>query len=111
VDALAPDPKSAVHATRDRVLEIVGSAGADAVVGTPFGSLPLITYLPTRTAELTIHTLDLAAAAGVAVDMNDTLVRETLGVLVGMAARKGRGTEVIRALTGRGELSPGFNVY
>ena len=111
VDALGPDPKSAVHATRDRVLGIVRSAGAGAVVGTPFGSLPLSTYLPTRTAELTIHSLDLAAAIGVAADANDTLVRETLAVLVEMAARKGRGTEVIRALSGRGELAPGFSVY
>jgi hypothetical protein len=111
VDALGPSPKRTVHATRARVLDIVRGAAPDAVVGTPFGSVPLVTYLPTRTAELTIHSLDLAVVTGARVDLSDTLVRETLTVLVGIAAAKGRGTEVIRALSGRGTLSAGFNVY
>ena len=111
VDALGPDPKRTVHAMRDRALRLVASAAVDAVVGTPFGSLPLRDYPPTRTAELTIHSLDLAEAIGMVAVASDTLVRETLGVLVVIAASKGLGPEVMRALAGRGELSPGFSVY
>ena len=70
VDALGPGPEA--DGARERATACSGSLGAaaeDAVVGTPFGPVPLSAYLPTRTAELArIRSLDVADAIGIAAD-------------------------------------------
>lgn len=63
-EALGPDPLAAVTALAERVVALVAATPDDAPVATALGGMTLRTYLPTRTLELIVHGLDLAAAIG-----------------------------------------------
>jgi hypothetical protein len=86
---------------------VIASAPDDALVGTPFGERSLDSYLTFRTAELVVHGLDLDTS----VDPPTEALADCLAFLVSQAVDSGRGVEVVRALTGRGTLTRGFNVY
>lgn len=105
--ALGDDPVAAVRSASERVLAVIASAPAGAVIGTPFGERSLDSYLPSRTAELVLHGLDLGTSV---VPPPEALVA-CGACLVSEAVGKGRGVDVVRALSGRGSLAPGFNVY
>jgi hypothetical protein len=107
VRELGDDPVTAVRAASDRVLAVVAAAPDDARVGTPFGEQPLGAYLRSRTAELVLHGLDLATKLH---PPPEALV-ECAVFLVERAVQSGRGLDVVRALSGRGGLPRGFNVY
>ncbi|WP_322767216.1 maleylpyruvate isomerase family mycothiol-dependent enzyme, partial [Frankia sp. Cr1] len=62
--ALGDDPSGAVTTLATRVRQLVRESPDDAVVTTPVGAMRLVDYLPTRTFELTVHTLDLARVLG-----------------------------------------------
>jgi len=104
---LGEDPVAAVRAASDRALATVAAAPDDAVVGTPFGEETLGTYLRSRTAELVLHGTDL----GTDVEVPAEALVECGGFLLGLAVRRGQGLDVVRALSGRGTLPPGFSVY
>jgi len=93
--------------TSDRVLAVVAAAPDDAKVGTPFGEQTLDTYLRSRAAELLLQGVDLGTDVAAPPDV----LVECGSFLVERAVRSGRGVEVLRAVSGRGTLSPGFNVY
>ena len=107
VAALGDDPVASVRAASDRALAVIAAAPDNAVIGTPFGGRSLAAYLPSRTAELVLHGLDL-----------DTSIEPPIEALVGcavflatQAVDSGHGVEVVRALSGRGTLEPGFSLY
>jgi hypothetical protein len=83
----------------------------DAVVETRVGSMTLIGYLPTRTFELVVHSLDLVAATGVAVPAETV---EPIAACLQLAARLAATTadagDLLLALTGRRPLPAGFTV-
>jgi uncharacterized protein (TIGR03083 family) len=109
--ALGPDPAAAVSGLAERVTALVDSTPDDAPVGLPWGGATLVVYLATRTFELTVHTLDLAAALGV--EPPAVLRQPVAAGLELAAAGAGRGPDaaaVLRALTGRGSLPAGFSV-
>ena len=60
-EALGEDPAAAVRELVQRVTALVRNTPDDALVATPAGVMTLIDYLPTRTFELAVHTLDLRA--------------------------------------------------
>lgn len=60
--ALGSDPVRAVTELARDALELVERTEGSALVATPVGIMALSGYLPTRTFELTVHGLDLAAA-------------------------------------------------
>ena len=64
-EELGDDPAGAVAALRDRVLAAVDALPDDHPLGTLIGGIRLIDYLPGRTTELVVHTLDLGRAVGV----------------------------------------------
>jgi hypothetical protein len=107
VRELGDDPVAAVRASSERALAMVVAAPDDATVGTPFGELSLDTYLRSRTAELLLHGVDL----GTDVDAPPEVLVECGVFLLERAVRQGCGLDVVRALSGRGSLPPGFNVY
>ncbi|HSS10208.1 MAG TPA: maleylpyruvate isomerase N-terminal domain-containing protein [Acidimicrobiales bacterium] len=107
VRELEDDPVAAVRAASDRALAMVAAAPEDATVGTPFGERKLDTYLRSRTAELVLHGVDL----GTDVTVPSEALVECGGFLVDRAVRTGHGLDVVRALSGRGTLPPGFTVY
>ena len=61
-DELGENPAGAVTQLAERVVTLVHASAADAPVATPAGTMTLSTYLPTRSFELTVHTLDLTRA-------------------------------------------------
>ena len=63
-EALGEDPAAAVRELVQRVTALVRNTPDDALAATPAGVMTLIDYLPTRTFELAVHTLDLARALG-----------------------------------------------
>ncbi len=107
---LGKDPIGAVREIAKRVLELVRSLPDAHPLETPAGQIPLMRYLPTRVTELTIHTMDLADALGIAVEPPAECLRETLYCLAGYAVRRSVAVEVALGLTGRQALSPGFSV-
>ena len=111
VAALGADPVGAVRASAERTRATIAEADEHATVGTPFGTMPLCDYLPSRAAELVLHGLDLAAAIGVDAAPNDHAMRGTLAFLADRAVTRGDGLVVARALAGRATLPPGFSVY
>jgi uncharacterized protein (TIGR03083 family) len=108
--ALGDDPAEAVRALAARVVARVQRAADTDLVGTPVGGMTLIAYLPTRVFELAIHTLDLAAALGVAGSLPDAAAAVTLDLVAALARQRGRDTELLLAATGRGALPMGYTV-
>lgn len=111
---LGADRPTAVARVVGRVVDRVRGAGPDRGVVTPMGEWALAAYLPTRVFELTVHTIDLRAAAGLDVDPPAVAAREALrvlGLLVADADPASADTAaLLRALTGRGTLPPGWSV-
>lgn len=108
--ALGEDPTTALGALAARVSERVRTARAEALVRTPFGTMTLEGYLPTRTFELTVHTCDLAAALGVNVDVPPAAAADAFAVIGGLAAAHGTACAALLALTGRRALTTGYSV-
>ena len=104
---LGDDPVASVRAASIRAIALAQSAPDDAMVGTPFGEQRLADYLRSRTAELVLHGLDL----GTDVEPPNIALEQCGAYLLGVAQWKGHGLDVIRALTGRGSLPEGFNVF
>jgi uncharacterized protein (TIGR03083 family) len=100
-----------------RVSELAGQATAalaaaqdDDVIGTPAGGMRVRDWVPTRTFELVVHGLDIAAAGGVPFELALDAVTETVMLAAQVAAAVGDGPVVLRALTGRTGLPEHFSV-
>ena len=111
--ALGANPIAAIRALKAQVRELLDRTPDDAVVTTPFGALLLPEYLPTKTYELVIHTLDIAAALGIEVEPPAAALAVTLDMTLQLTARRAAPTErvaILRALTGRAPYPEGFTV-
>ena len=104
---LGDDPVTVVREASARALRLVDAAPDDATVGTPFGEQALPAYLESRTAELVLHGLDL----GSGVEPPPEALAGCATFLVRRAVMAGSGRDVVLALSGRGPLPSGFNVY
>ena len=108
---LGDDPPDAVRGIADRVLALLDQAEDDAVVATPAGTMTLAGYLPTRSFELVVHGLDLAAALHVAPPgLLAEPVASCLQLAAALAGRRPDSAQVLLALTGRQVLPAGFSV-
>jgi hypothetical protein len=108
--ALGSDPATAVAEIAARVLPIVDDRADTELVTTIAGGMRLGDYLPTRTFELVIHTLDLAAALGVQPDVPRIAAAQALHLVADLAVAGGRHGPLLLAATGRATLPPGFSV-
>ncbi len=109
--ALGDDPAAAVQELARRVTALVDSTPDDARLRTAFGGATLLAYLPTRTFELTVHTLDLAGAVGGPAPASlDGPIAACLELAAAVAGRGHDGGAVLLALTGRRSLPDGFSV-
>jgi uncharacterized protein (TIGR03083 family) len=108
--ALGADPASMVHDIAGRIMAQLTTVADDTIVGTPVGGMRLIDYLPSRVFELTIHTLDIAAALSIAVSIPDTAASVTLHLLAELALQPGKTAPLLLATTGRSPLPPGYSV-
>lgn len=110
--ALGADPVAVVRETAARVLDRVESAADDVCLTTPVGGMRLIDYLPTRVFELTVHTLDIAAAISVPVTPPEGAAALTLRIVADLvASRPDKGAPLLLAATGRQALPQGFSVF
>lgn len=108
--ALGADPANAVAAQVARARERVVAAADLARVRTPFGTMTLADYLPTRTFELVVHTGDLFRALGEPVTSPDRSTRSALRLAADLASERGHGAAVLALLTGRMPVGDGFTV-
>ena len=70
----------------------------------------LIDYLPTRTFELIIHTMDLTKALGMESNPPKRGMESTLQIVGQLALHRGHAPDLILASTGRHGLANGFTV-
>ncbi|MCB2176791.1 MAG: maleylpyruvate isomerase N-terminal domain-containing protein [Actinomycetales bacterium] len=108
--ALGEDPAAAVAAIAARVLPLVDGKDGDELLTTAGGGMRLSDYLPTRSFELTVHTLDLASALGLAGTPPAEPAGEALRLVADLAVVGGLAGELLLAATGRGALPAGFSV-
>lgn len=109
--ALGEDPMAALRAARDdaeAALDLL--EGADPVIDTAAGGMRVSDYLPTRTFELTVHSLDIARATGLDFAPPAEALADTLALASASALRQGYGVDVVLALTGRQPLPDGASV-
>jgi uncharacterized protein (TIGR03083 family) len=111
VAALGESPAATVSAKSDEVIALVEMTSPEATVGSPAGTMTLGAYLPSRTAELTIHGLDVVRALGVELFAPLPALQESLAAVTRLSVGKGSGELVLLALSGRAELPPRFSVY
>ena len=109
--ALGDNPVEFVNALARRVLAAVEAAG-NPLIHTAAGGMRLENYLSTRTFELVVHSLDIAAAVPdiEPPEFSDQLLSEVARVAATAAVLRGGGVELMLALTGRAALRPGFSV-
>lgn len=108
--ALGADPAAAVTVIAERVLTRLAGIEPARLVGTPIGGMRLVDYLPTRTFELTVHTCDLAVALGTEPRVPEAAASASFALAARLAARAGLAAPLLRAVTGRGGLPPGYTV-
>jgi uncharacterized protein (TIGR03083 family) len=107
--ALGDDPASAVRSLLDSAVSDV-DRGDDPLIETIAGGMRLSAYLPTRTFELVVHCLDIAATTGAPYQVPVEALTESLQLAARVTALRGVGVEVLRALTGRERLRAGFSI-
>jgi uncharacterized protein (TIGR03083 family) len=110
VRALGDDPAGAVAVTSTAVIALIEQSPPDAKIGSPAGTMTLAQFLPSRTAELTIHALDIARAVSADLTAPPSALRESL-VFVAQRAAGRSGQDVLLALSGRAPLPAGYSVY
>lgn len=108
--ALGDDPAAAVRRQYDEAYAALDSIDDDALIETIAGGIRVSSYLPTRTTELTVHGLDLAAATGADWEVPAPVQTLVAQLLVEVAVWRDDGPVVIRALTGRAPLPAGYCV-
>jgi uncharacterized protein (TIGR03083 family) len=109
--ALGENPAEFVDALAHRLIAQVETAG-NPLIHTAAGGMRLENYLSTRTFELVVHGLDIAAAVPDVEppEFSDQLLSEVARVAATAAVLRGSGVELMLALTGRATLRPGFSV-
>ncbi|MBK7722134.1 MAG: maleylpyruvate isomerase N-terminal domain-containing protein [Austwickia sp.] len=108
--ALGDDPVRALRALAADTRALVAATPDHASVTTPFGTMTLTAYLPTRAFELTVHGLDLARAVEVAPCTDLALAARAALSLVAALATTDQAVSALLALTGRHGLPEGFSL-
>ena len=99
VDELLARVLSDLEEVDDPLIEVIGGLG-----------IRLSNYLPTRTFELAVHGLDIAAAIGEDVVPTAEVLTEAASLASCIGVQLGHGPAVLLALTGRASLPAGFSV-
>lgn len=109
--ALGDNPFKFVDELARRVLSILSETTNSTQVATPWGTMALIDYLPTRTFELTVHSLDIAHAINSPIPKSLKVPIQKSCELAGhIASKNSQATQILLALTGRVDLPKGTNV-
>ncbi|WP_407344794.1 maleylpyruvate isomerase N-terminal domain-containing protein [Pengzhenrongella phosphoraccumulans] len=109
-EALGVDPAAAVAAIARRVLPLLDNTDGTELVTTVAGGMRLSAYLPTRTFELVVHTLDLGATLGLVADPPPGAASQSLRIVADLAVARGLAAPLLLAATGRTLLPAGFSI-
>jgi hypothetical protein len=104
------DPAATIDALVSRVLGDVANAGNPLIQVIGGLGIRLHTYLPTRTFELAVHSLDIAEVLNIHHVLPSDVLDEAVGLATRTAVATGHGETVLLALTGRTILPPSFSV-
>jgi uncharacterized protein (TIGR03083 family) len=107
---LGAEPAEAVRHLVERVRTKVDAADPEAMIAVLGGGMRVGNYLPTRTFELVVHSLDIGAATGIDVPLSLPVLGHTAALGARIAVALGQGQVVLTALTGRRPLPAGFSV-
>lgn len=107
---LGVHPADAVRRLVDQAEAKLAGARGDLIVDTAGGGMRLSVWLPTRTFELVVHHLDIAAATGIPTNLPDAVVADCAALAARIASAVGDGPSVLLALTGRAWLPETFSV-
>lgn len=107
---LGAEPATRFRHLVDEAVRAAERTDPDLVVHTIVGGMRVAAYLPTRTFELCVHGLDIAAATGLPLELPPSAVEQACAVAAMTAAQRGLGPSVLLALTGRRGLPDGFSV-
>lgn len=109
--ALGVDPAAAVDALVSAALGALEAAADDQPITVIRGlGIRLAHYLTTRIFELTVHSLDIAAATGLDCCLPAASLGESTLLATRIALTLGEAPTVLRALTGRNPLPESFSV-
>lgn len=106
---LGTDPAGAVATAYGQAMRAVDASRGDPVIPTVAGTMRLSDYLPTRTLELVVHTVDITRAVGRPENPPWQAWSATGAVLLELAHRRGDGALLAAALTGRAGLPDGWS--
>ncbi|MCU1530464.1 MAG: hypothetical protein JWO49_35 [Arthrobacter sp.] len=110
-EALGASPAAAVQELVQRITELVERTPDDATLATPAGAMTLIDYLPTRTFELAVHSLDLARALELPVPASlNPAIAASLELTGAIGARLPSAGDLLLLLTGRTGLPGNLSV-
>ena len=110
-EALGDDPGGFVGELARRVEALVARTPDDAPVASPAGRMTLADYLPTRTFELTVHSLDLTRALGLeAPPVLGPAISACCELAGAVAGRRPNAADLLLLLTGREGLAPGLTI-
>lgn len=108
---LGDNPAAAVRTLAERVVALVDATSDETPVASPAGLMTLAGYLPTRTFELVVHTLDLAAALRLPVpEVLQSAISMSMMLAAEIAAGLPTAPDVLLALCGRRSLPEAFSV-
>ncbi len=108
--ALGADPAATVRGWLDDARAALASVTGDPVIPTALGRMRVSAYLPTRSFELTTHSVDLAVAVGLPAELPEATLLEAVGIAAAVGVLAGHGPTLLLALTGRRGLPAGFSV-
>lgn len=108
--ALEDDPAGVVGDLVGLATQALGRVEDDHLVETPAGGMRVRDWLPTRTFELVVHGLDIAAAAHIEMHLDPEVYAQAAAQAARAAAMAGDGPALLRALTGRAPLPPTITI-
>jgi hypothetical protein len=100
-EALGADPAAYVRGLVDTVTADLATADPEQLVTTICGSMRLRDYLPTRSFELVVHCLDIAAAVPARWTPPAAALRTAVALAGEVAVLRGEGSLLLRLVTGR----------
>lgn len=109
-EALGPDLATAVAKVSSEVAALIDTLPDDFVFATLAGNIMLVDYLPTRTLELVVHTLDLLASIGIESSPPDDAMLTTLRLLADLAVGTSHAGHLALLATGRNAWAGPFSV-
>ncbi|GAA2855786.1 hypothetical protein Acy02nite_08720 [Actinoplanes cyaneus] len=107
---LGDEPAEEVSTLIGRATEALSRVNDDDVIISAAGGMRVRDWIPTRTFELVVHGLDAAAVIGVEYELPVETLAESLALASRTALGVGSGVPLLKALTGREPLPPGFSV-